>query len=96
MIWTLLLVVSVITAVPVALLGVRERRPGLLITAAILIAPLALYLSATPRFRVLGPCLPILPLAGAIVVRNRPKSAWIFVAPFALSIVTLLVLWAKS
>ena len=96
MIWTLVLAVSVLAAVPVAILGARESRPGLLITAALLILPLALYLFATPRFRMVGPFLAILPLVGAFAMRKRPKSAWIFVAPFALSIATLLVLLAKS
>jgi hypothetical protein len=96
MIWTLLFAVSVLTAVPFAVLGARVGRPALLITAAVLIAPLALYLAATPRFRLLGPGLAILPLAGALVVKSRRRFAWVFVAPFVLSIATLLVLLANS
>jgi hypothetical protein len=54
-----------------------------------LVAPLALYLSATPRFRYTGLLFLVPPIAAAWVVRRQRWLASLLTGLFALAYVTL-------
>ena len=67
----------------------EARRPLIVLGGAILAAPFALYLGATPRFRFLGPLLWLfLPAAAFILHRGMVRLAWLFLLPF-----TVLAAW---
>ena len=69
--------------------GILARRPLFVLGGAILVAPFALYLGATPRFRFLGPLLWLfLPVAAFILHRGMVRLAWLFLLPF-----TVLAAW---
>jgi hypothetical protein len=61
--------------------GIARRSPALLVIAAVLAAPLAYYLGATPRFRTIGFFLPLPQLLAAVVVRQQRWLATLLVIP---------------
>jgi len=65
-------------------LGLVRGRVSLLVTAAVLVSPAALYLTATPRLRYTG-WLPILAyvLAAVAVRRGQARAGWVLVTATA-------------
>ena len=81
--------ILVAIAVLLAGAGVLKRSPWLLLGSAALIAPLALYLAATPRFRYTGLLFLVPPIAGALTVRRRRWLAGLLTGLLALAFVGL-------
>ncbi len=65
------------------LVGLVERRPFWLYTAALLFVPMAWYLSLTPRFRYIGWILPLCQVAAASQVRRSRSVAVLLLTPVA-------------
>jgi len=73
---------AILLSLGIAVTGMSLGRPGRLYIAAILIAPISVYIAATPRF---GPATLLLPLllvgAGLAVRRSFRKLAWSLLLP---------------
>ncbi|MHB0981522.1 MAG: hypothetical protein ACYC5Q_15890 [Thermoleophilia bacterium] len=72
---------SIIAAVAAAAAAAVRTSPALFVTAAILGAPPALYLSASPRFQTVGFLVSVLPLIAAVFVTRLRWLAVALVAP---------------
>ena len=86
---------AVIGAMALSIAGIVRKKPGFLLTAAIIVMPFALYLAATPRFRWVSLLLPVsLLVAAAALKKGRPTIAWVLLVPAAAfcSYVALIVL----
>lgn len=71
-------------------LGFAWRRPAAVMVGTVLMLPFAAYLAMTPRFRLLGPALPLFHLASAWALRRGHRVlASLLVAPFAIVVVVL-------
>ncbi len=75
---------AVVLSILVAGLGLLKGRVSLLVVAAILVSPAALYLAATPRFRYVG-LLPIVAslLAAAATRRDYVRVGGLLIAATA-------------
>jgi hypothetical protein len=86
---------AVIGAMALSVAGIVRKKPGFLLTAAVIVLPFALYLAATPRLRWVGLLLPVsLLVAAAALKKGRPTVAWALLVPAAAlcSYVALIVL----
>ncbi len=73
---------AIIAANVLAIWGVLERRWAPLLAAAVVGLPFALYLTATPRFRLAGSVVALSLVVAALLVRQgQPRWAWIFILP---------------
>jgi hypothetical protein len=76
---------AVLVALSLGGLGVFQKRPRHLYSAAILILPISLYLAATPRFAFAALLAPlVLLLAGLAIKRNKIKLAVVVAVPVGL------------
>jgi len=83
-------------AVLVAGIGLFRRSWEFMVVAGLMMTPLAMYLSMTPRFRGFGLLLAVPPFAAAAFVRRRRWMAGALVAVFALGfIATELMLFGR-
>jgi len=72
----------IILSVLVLVTGTLFKRAVWVLAGAILTLPFALYMGATPRFRLVGLFLPLLLLAAAYAVqRERRWLAWLLLLP---------------
>jgi hypothetical protein len=81
--------IMIIGSCLVSILGVILRRPTLLVVGAVLAIPLALYVGATPRFKIIGFFLPLFQVAAAVVVKRHLLLAAVLLSPI-LGLVILL------
>lgn len=72
---------SITAAIAATAAAAVRRSPALFVMAAILGAPPALYLSASPRFQTVGFLVSALPLLAALAVRRLRWPAVALVAP---------------
>ncbi len=74
---------AILVSLALSVTGIVRRRPAWLVFAAIIVVPASLYLLGTPRFRWIGPALPV-PLFGASIAirRSLPWLAWSLLVPF--------------
>jgi hypothetical protein len=69
-------------SIVLSVLGLVKRSPPLLFLAAAFATPLALYLTATPRFRTVGLLIPVPQLLSGLVVRRAPWLAIVLASFF--------------
>jgi hypothetical protein len=75
---------AVIASLAVSTAGLLWKRPVLLLLGALLAAPFAYYLFGTPRFRYLGPLLPLFQVVAAYALhRKLTWLAWLYLLPLA-------------
>ena len=74
---------AILVSLALSVTGIVRRRPAWLVFAAIIVVPVSLYLLGTPRFRWIGPVLPVLLFGASIAIRRSlPWLAWYFLVPF--------------
>lgn len=93
---TLTLAALVLLLAPTAVYGAMERRPVLLVIAAVLAIPVAWFIGAYPPFRVPAWFLPVGLGLAAMMVRVRPRAAQTLAFACLVSVLALLVGWAAS
>jgi hypothetical protein len=82
----------VLLAVVLSVLSIRNKRPALLATAAVIVTPFSLYLGGTPRIGLFGFMIPVLLVGAAVAVRYRQAEiAWMFLVP-----VVAIVSWVAN
>jgi hypothetical protein len=72
--------ILIATALPV--IGIVRKKPAWLVTGAVIIFPISLYLAAMPRFRWFALIFPVLLYASSVAVRqSRYWLAWSLLVP---------------
>jgi hypothetical protein len=81
--WPILLgwpAILIATALPV--IGIVRKKPAWLVTGAVIIIPISLYLAAMPRFRWFALIFPVMLYASSVAVRHSKYwLAWSFLVP---------------
>ncbi len=73
---------AIVLALVLAITGIARDRSALLVTAAILITPMSLYVAAAPRFGIAILILPLLLVGAAAAVRRSSRNiAWLALFP---------------
>jgi len=74
---------AVIVVLTLSVTGIIRKKPAWLMTAAIVVLPISLYLAATPRFRGIALVFPLLVFGAGIAVRHsKYQLAWLCLVPF--------------
>lgn len=73
---------AITASLVLAVAGILQRRPSLVVPAGILSIGFAWYFSMTPRFRAMGLLIPLLLFGAAWAVSRRLAwVAWVLLAP---------------
>ena len=74
---------AIIVVLALSVTGIIRKKPAWLMTAAIVVLPISLYLAATPRFRGIALVFPLLVFGAGIAVRHsKYQLAWLYLVPF--------------
>lgn len=73
---------AIVVALALSVTGIVRRKPLLLLFAIILVGPISLYVTGSPRYWWLGLSVPLLLAGASIAIRFRQNTvAWSLVGP---------------